>query len=120
MRSEDRVTLQRMIDYCNDVQTLMDEYRENFQDYKNKISFQYSSNMCIIQIGELVSRLSEEFIEEHKKIPWHAIKAMRNLRAHDYDRVDLSVVWKTLTEEIPDLKQQLEIILGAGMMFRAE
>lgn len=27
-----------------------------------EISFQYSSNMCIIQIGELVGRLSDEFL----------------------------------------------------------
>lgn len=44
---------------------------------------QYSSNMCIIQIGELVSRLSDEFLEQHKYIPWHAIKSMRNLHAHE-------------------------------------
>ena len=62
--------------------------------------------MCIIQIGELVSRLSEEFMEVNNQIPWYAIKAMRNLHAHDYDRVDLSVVWHTLTEEIPELKSQ--------------
>ena len=28
-----------------------------------------------IQIGELVGRFSEEFLEENNKIPWHAIKA---------------------------------------------
>ncbi len=64
--------------------------------------------MCIIQIGELVSRLSDEFLEQNKQIPWHAIKSMRNLHAHDYDRVDLDIVWNTLREDIPDLYKQLE------------
>jgi uncharacterized protein with HEPN domain len=67
--------------------------------------------MCIIQIGELVSRLSDEFIELHSQIPWYAIKAMRNLHAHDYEKVDLSVVWTTLREEIPDLLKKLEMML---------
>ena len=67
--------------------------------------------MCIIQIGELVSRLSDDFLEVYNEIPWHAIKAMRNLHTHDYDRVDLSIVWNTLKEEIPYLKNQLEGIL---------
>lgn len=40
-----------------------------------------------IQIGELVGRLSEEFIGVHSEIPWHAIKGMRNLHAHDYENV---------------------------------
>lgn len=67
--------------------------------------------MCIIQIGELVGRLSEEFIESHGDIPWYAIKAMRNLHAHDYENVDLEIVWNSLTEEIPDLKIKLEAML---------
>ena len=67
--------------------------------------------MCIIQIGELVGRLSDEFIEEHNDVPWHAIKAMRNLHAHDYERVDLEIVWDTLTNEIPELKETIEKML---------
>ena len=27
--------------------------------------------------------------------------------AHDYERVDLEIVWETLTKEIPDLKNNL-------------
>ena len=76
--------------------------------YQKEISFQYACNMCIIQIGELVSRLSEETMEKNRKIPWRAIKAMRNLHAHDYENVDLEIVWNTLTEDIPVLKEQLE------------
>ena len=67
--------------------------------------------MCIIQIGELVGRLSDEFIEEHNDVPWYAIKAMRNLHAHDYERVDLEIVWDTLTNEIPELKETIEKML---------
>lgn len=42
---------------------------------------------------------------------WHAIKAMRNLHAHDYENVDLDIVWNTLREDIPDLKIQLQKML---------
>ena len=80
--------------------------------YRDRISFQYSCNMCIIQIGELVGRLSDEFMEEHKDIPWHAIKSMRNLHAHDYEKVDLEIVWDTLTRDIPELRDNLLSIKG--------
>lgn len=63
--------------------------------------------MCIIQIGELVNRLSDECIEEYNRIPWHAIRGMRNLHAHDYENVDLEIVWNTLLEDIPYLKEQI-------------
>lgn len=63
--------------------------------------------MCIIQIGELVGRLSDEFVEEYNDIPWHAIKGMRNLHAHDYENVDLENVWNSLIKDIPELKEQI-------------
>jgi uncharacterized protein with HEPN domain len=112
MSVRDREVILKMIKYCNDVEQLMEKYNSDFEAYKTDISFQYSCNMCIIQIGELVSRLSEDFLEKHSQIPWYAIKGMRNLHAHDYEKVDLNIVWNTLTEDIPDLLNKLDIILN--------
>ena len=82
MRSNDLEVLNKIIKYCDDIELLKEKYNCSFEKYENDISFQYSSNMCIIQIGELVGRLSDEFVENHNEIPWHAIKGMRNLHAH--------------------------------------
>jgi uncharacterized protein with HEPN domain len=112
MRDRDREVIKKMMKYCYDIDFLMRKYNSELEAYKTDISFQYSCNMCIIQIGELVSRLSEDFIESHPQIPWYAIKGMRNLHAHDYERVDLDIVWNTLTEDIPDLLDKLDIILN--------
>ncbi len=65
----------------------------------------------MIQIGELAGRFTDEFLEKHNHIPWHAIKGMRNLHAHDYDKVDLNIVWNTLIEDVPRLRKELEKIL---------
>ena len=111
MKDEDIAVLNKIIKYCDDVKELLNEYDNNYDSYCNKISFQYSVNMCIIQIGELVGRLSDEFIEEYSETPWYAIKAMRNLHAHDYERVDYEIMWNTITKEIPELKSKLEEIL---------
>lgn len=111
MNDREKEVLRKMIKYCCDIGFLMERYESDYETYKTDISFQYACNMCIIQIGELVSRLSDEFIELHTQIPWYAIKAMRNLHAHDYDRVDLSIVWNTLKEDIPGLQCQLQKIL---------
>ena len=100
-----------MIGYCQDIKDLMCRYEHSYELYQTDISFQYSCNMCIIQIGELVSRLSEEFIEKHREIPWYEIKAMRNLHAHDYDNVNFEIVWETLINDIPQLEEALEKII---------
>ncbi len=45
---------------CYIFYTLMTKFDMDFERYKTDISFQYSCNMCIIQIGELADRVSEE------------------------------------------------------------
>lgn len=111
MRNDDVFVINKMLKYCHDVDELMMRYDRSYEAYINDISFQYSCNMCIIQIGELVNRLSEEVKEASTDIPWYAIRAMRNLHAHDYERVDLKIVWNTLIEDIPDLQEKLEELL---------
>ena len=111
MKNEDIQIIKKMIKYCNDINTLMTRFNTDFEKYKTDISFQYSCNMCIIQIGELANRLSDETKVNSKNIPWRAIIGMRNLHAHDYENVDLEIVWNTLLEDIPELEQSLEKLL---------
>ncbi|MCI9475375.1 HepT-like ribonuclease domain-containing protein [Anaerovoracaceae bacterium 41-7] len=108
---DDVITIRKMLSYCKDIEALMDKYERNFELYQTDISYQYSCNMCIIQIGELVSRLSEDFLEHHAEIPWYAIKAMRNLHAHDYDNINFEIVWETLIKDIPELGDALQKII---------
>lgn len=111
MKSSDRVIISKIVQYCDDIETLLNQYDYNYDSYKSEIAFQYSCNMCILQIGELVGRLSEECKAKNRDIPWSAIKAMRNIHAHDYEKVDLDIVWNTLTVEIPELKEKLMDLL---------
>ena len=111
MSNKDKVVLKKIIAYCNDVDTLNERYARSFLAFKNDIAFQYSVNMCIIQIGELVSRLSNELKDQYSEIPWSEIRAMRNIHAHDYENVDLSIVWHTINEEIPALREQIRKIM---------
>ena len=107
MKSKDDVIKAKIIKYCDEIAGLLAEYKYDFSAYQTVIAFQYSCNMCIIQIGELVTRLSDGFKEQYPDIPWRAIKAMRNIHAHDYDNVDLEVVWNTLNNRVPELKEKL-------------
>lgn len=111
MRNEDILIVKKMLKYCNDINNLLARFDQDFERYKTDIAFQYACNMCIIQIGELANRLSDEMKESSKNIPWRAIIGMRNLHAHDYENVDLDIVWNTLQEDIPILKRDLEKLL---------
>ena len=97
--NRDKDTIKKMIEYCQDIELLMTKYDESYELYQTDISFQYSCNMCIIQIGELITRLSDEFKKKNPQIPW--------IHAHDYEHVDMDIMWETLTIRIPELKEQL-------------
>lgn len=45
----------------------------DFEKYKTDISFQYSCNMCIIQIGEPANRLSDKMKESYPNIPFERV-----------------------------------------------
>ena len=69
--------------------------------------------LCILQIGELVGKLTDEFREQHPAVPWRQIKAMRNIVAHSYGTVDPEITWEIITDEIPQLKAYCEQIIAA-------
>ncbi|MBQ6715202.1 MAG: DUF86 domain-containing protein [Clostridia bacterium] len=49
--------------------------------------------MCILQIGELVNRLSDDFKSNNAHIPWNKIRCMRNYVAHEYGSIDFDIIW---------------------------
>ena len=58
-------------------------------------------------IGEAASRLSEEFRNQYSLIPWKKIVGMRNVLIHDYDSIDLDLVWETIRRDIPKLEEYI-------------
>ena len=109
----DKVVMQKIIEYCEKTEVLIQRFGATFENFNSDTAFQLSCSMCIVQIGELTKRLSDDFKVRHPKMPWRAIKAMRNIYVHDYENVNLNRAWENLTENIPELKTQLEQILAA-------
>ena len=107
MKNNDALYIQKIIEYCDIAESLLDEYERDYLLFKSSKSFQLSTSMCILQIGEYVSRLSDEFKEKHDNIPWKQIKGMRNFAAHQYEHFEFEVLWHTITEELPELKESL-------------
>lgn len=63
----------------------------------------------LIQISENAKQLSEDYKAQHNTIPWTAIYGLRNRIVHDYGSVDLSIVFDTLKNDIPELLGLIEM-----------
>ena len=61
----------------------------------------------IIQIAENCNKLSEAFQAENIKVPWTAVKGMRNRIVHGYGNVDLTIVYDTVINGIPDMYKMI-------------
>jgi len=62
-------------------------------------------------IGEATKRLSQELRNDHPEIAWYAMASMRDRVIHGYDTVDVDIVWKTVQEDLPMLRDQIRAIL---------
>ncbi|MEG2679350.1 MAG: HepT-like ribonuclease domain-containing protein [Oscillospiraceae bacterium] len=83
---------------------------------RNYSSFSADSQLveaCVFnlsQMGELVGKLDDSFLEAHSDIPWRAMRGLRNRIVHDYDGVTLRLVWDVIEGDLPELKTMLTSI----------
>lgn len=70
--------------------------------------------MMLIAIGENIHRLDKlidrDFFKRHPNVNWVGATRLRNLLAHDYFSIDAQEVYRICAEDIPGLKQAIQII----------
>ncbi|HEX2091839.1 MAG TPA: HepT-like ribonuclease domain-containing protein [Longimicrobiaceae bacterium] len=62
-------------------------------------------------VGEAASRVSEKTRQAHGQIPWRRIVGMRHRLVHDYQNLDLDILWGVVRDEIPPLIAALEPLI---------
>jgi len=63
-------------------------------------------------IGEAVSNIDEDFKKTILDIEWRDMSDFRNFLIHDYMDIDVKIVWRAMTIDIPALKQKIDKILA--------
>ena len=63
-------------------------------------------------IGEAARRISDGLKSKYPEIPWHEMTGIRNIMIHEYDDVDMVIVWETAKKDIPLLISAIEKIIS--------
>ena len=93
MQSRDRSIIEHIKKYCVEIQDEISEIDNDKEKYDKSTVYNNSLALCVLQIGELVGLLTDEYKEINK----------RNVVAHKYGSFDYEVLWETVTENIPEL-----------------
>lgn len=62
-------------------------------------------------LGEAARHVPDEVTARFPAVPWKKTRDMRNVLIHAYFGVDLGTVWRTVQEDLPPLKGELETVL---------
>ena len=62
-------------------------------------------------IGEAGGRVSVATTTKFPSLPWKKMVSMRNIMIHEYEDVDLSIVWDTVQNDLPPLITLLEPLI---------
>ena len=73
------------------------------------------TNLAVIRALEIVGEAARNIPDTERRnlsqIPWEEMVAMRNILIHQYFGVDLEVLWRTVKEDLPPLRDEIRRVL---------
>ena len=97
--------LKHMVKYCDQIEETVLRFQKDYAVFEKDHIYQNAVALCVLQIGELTTKLTEELKQTYTGMPWNQIKAMRNIVAHNYGSIDAEILWETIENDVPQLKE---------------
>lgn len=82
-----------------------------FEAFVNDTKTVYAVIRVLEIIGEATKSIPPHVRERDPSIPWRLMARMRDKLTHAYFGVNLAVVWKTVTEDLPMLEPAVAQVL---------
>jgi len=98
----------------------MRRFGKDYAVFAQDSIYRNATALCIMQIGELTTHLTNDFKQTYTGMPWTQIKALRNVAAHSYGKIDVESLWETITIDIPKLKDYCSGIIQQFDVFMQE
>jgi len=106
MFEKDRLSVLSMLEAIEKIFDYSKNYDNPDDFYESQRDFD-AAMMNFIILGEMVTRLSEQFTERYNHIEWCKIRGFRNIVAHNYFGIDAEEVWEIIQLHLPKLKNEI-------------
>ena len=100
------VILQKLYQYALKLIAYCDGY--TYDSFQKDTKLVEACVFNLSQMGELCHIADTEFTRSTPEIPWAAMYGLRNRIVHDYDGVNLQLVWEIISGDIPELQEILQ------------
>lgn len=101
--------MEDIIEYSNNITEFMQGV--GFEELISNTLLYYAVIKNVEVVGEAAFMLTKSFKEAHPETPWKMIESMRHILVHDYANIIPRILWGTATNDIPELRKQVEAYL---------
>jgi len=104
------VALLHMRDHAEEAIELSDGRTR--EDLETDRVFELAPTRLVEVIGEAAGRVPAQIQDAHPEIPWRQIVGTRHRLVHGYDAVDHDILWRIVSDELPELVDRLRALLS--------
>lgn len=107
----DKVRLMHILDAISEIEIYLHD--SSYEQFLERSEKRFATIKQIEIIGEACNALTDELKLANNLIPWKAIIGFRNISVHEYFGINLQLVWEIAKNDLPDLKEKMQIILAS-------
>lgn len=110
MQRDYKLYLNDIIEAINRIELYISKM--DIDEFSNNKLYQDAVIRNLEIIGEAVKNIPDSFRVKYSEIEWKKIAGLRDILAHSYFGIDIDIVWDILQNKIPELKEQINLILS--------
>ncbi len=108
MRKDYKIYLADILEAVANIQDYTDDL--SFEDFAGERKTIDAVNRNLGIIGEATNRIPKEIKNKYPNIKWHRIISLRNIIIHDYESIDLEVIWDIIKNRLSIFEKQIKEI----------
>ena len=108
---EDRIRVLHMIEAARDALSFVDG--KSVEEFMTERATNQAVLRAVTVLGEAASKVSPPTRAEFSDLPWGEMVGMRNRLMHAYHDINLAIVWRTVSEDLPPLIDRLSQVVDS-------